>query len=85
HWQLGGYDDTTAQWVVRKGPWKLIGNVNEPRGKEKSLKLPKLYLVNLEEDIAEEHNLVESNQDKLNELLELHKNWLSSVRSEMNK
>jgi len=85
HWQLGGYDDSSAQWVVRKGPWKLIGNVNEPRGKEKSIKLPKLYLVNLAEDIAEEHNLVESNQDKLNELLQLHKSWLSSVRSEMNK
>lgn len=82
NWQLGGYDDETAQWAVRKGPWKLIGNVREPRGKEEPVDLPELFLVNLEEDISEQKNLAESQPKKLDELLGLHKNWLNSVNSE---
>lgn len=85
YWQLGGYDDKTAQWVVRKGPWKLIGNVNEPMGKAKKTDLPKLFLANLNDDISEQNNLAESNPKKLDELLELHKTWLNSVRSEKGK
>tara|TARA_B100001179_G_C18603514_1_gene412187 strand:- start:5765 stop:6235 length:471 start_codon:yes stop_codon:yes gene_type:complete len=85
YWQLGGYDDTTAQWVVRKGPWKLIGNVNEPLGEMKQKQMPELFLVNLDEDIGEQNNLAETNPQKLNELLQLHDVWLKSVRDEMNK
>lgn len=85
YWQLGGYDDKTAQWVVRKGPWKLIGNVNEPKGKAEKTDLPKLFLANLDDDISEKNNLAESNPKKLHELLELHKTWLNSVRSEKGK
>src|SRR5690606_8847288 len=44
HWQFGNYDDKTAQWAVRKGPWKLIGNVNEPSGSREKIDLEKLYL-----------------------------------------
>lgn len=83
--QLGGYDDNTAQWVVRKGPWKLIGNVNEPLGEEKQKDMPGLFLVNLDEDIGEQNNLADTNPKKLNELLQLHKSWLTSVRKEKNK
>ncbi|WP_026815106.1 sulfatase family protein [Arenibacter certesii] len=83
HWQFGSYDDSTAQWAVRKGPWKLIGNVNEPLGKEKSKDLEKLFLVNLEKDIAEQYNLAESNPKILKELLQLHNSWLKAVRLEM--
>ncbi|MCM4168373.1 N-acetylgalactosamine-6-O-sulfatase [Arenibacter antarcticus] len=85
HWQFGSYDDNTAQWAVRKGPWKLIGNVNEPSGKGKKIELDKLFLVNLDEDITEKNNLAKSNPKKLNELLQLHKSWLKSVRLEMNQ
>lgn len=81
--QLGGYDDQTAQWVARKGPWKLIGNVSEDLGKLNSMKMPELFLVNLEEDISEQNNVAEENPEKLNELLQLHKDWLKSVQKEM--
>lgn len=83
HWQFGSYDDKNSQWAVRKGPWKLIGNVVEPSGKGAKIDLPKLFLVNLEEDIAEQNNLAESNPKKLQELLSLHNTWLKSVQSEM--
>ncbi|HET8737978.1 MAG TPA: sulfatase-like hydrolase/transferase, partial [Pricia sp.] len=86
HWQLGGYDDRTAQWAVRKGPWKLIGNVREPQGKEgQKADLPKLFLVNLDNDISEQNNLAASHPKKLDALLELHKTWLISVRAEKSK
>ena len=85
YWQLGGYDDDTAQWVVRKGPWKLIGNVNEPLGKSKQNAMPNLYLVNLNDDISEQNNLANKNPEKLNELLQLHIKWLDSVRLELGK
>ena len=85
HWQLGSYDDKTAQWAVRKGPWKLIGNVREPVVGGKKMELEKLYLLNLENDIGEKNNLAESNPKKLNELLKLHTTWIKSVRTEMKK
>lgn len=85
HWQFGSYDDKTAQWAVRKGPWKLIGNVNEPAGAGMKIDLANLFLVNLADDIAEKNNLAESNPKKLQELLSLHKSWLKSVKSEMKK
>ncbi|RTE53746.1 hypothetical protein EHW67_07345 [Arenibacter aquaticus] len=64
YWQLGNYDDTNAQWAVRKGPWKLIGNVREPTGKGKKMDLEKLFLVNLDKDISEKNNLAKSNPKK---------------------
>ncbi len=85
HWQLGSYDDKTAQWAIRKGPWKLMGNVNEPLGRNQKIELPDLFLVNLDKDVSEQNNLAESNAEKLEELLELHKVWLKSVRLEKGK
>ncbi|WP_127137618.1 sulfatase-like hydrolase/transferase [Flagellimonas oceanensis] len=85
YWQFGNYSDVKSQWAVRKGPWKLIGNVYEPMGKEKPSNLPSLYLVNLERDIAEKKNLAASNPKELTELLKLHKEWLKAVKNEMVK
>lgn len=85
HWQFRGYDEETAPWAIRKGPWKLMGNVVEPAGQGEEKKLDKLFLVNLENDIGEKNNLAISNPKKLNELLQLHKSWINSVRSEMNQ
>jgi len=85
HWQLGDYDDKMAQWAVRKGPWKLIGNVNEPAGNAKKIDLEELYLVNLDRDIGEKNNLAKSDPKKMNELLQLHNSWIKAVRSEMKK
>ncbi|HLT51633.1 MAG TPA: sulfatase-like hydrolase/transferase [Arenibacter sp.] len=85
HWQFGSYDDKTAQWAVRKGPWKLIGNVQEPSGKAAKIDLPKLFLINLDEDVAEQNNLAQSDPKKLQELLSLHNTWLKSVQSEMKR
>lgn len=83
YWQYGSYDDSSAQWAVRKGPWKLIGNPNEPSGDEQPIQLKDLYLSNLEQDISETTNLVDSHPKQLKELLKLHKNWIKDIQDEM--
>ncbi|SDL32757.1 sulfatase family protein [Kriegella aquimaris] len=84
YWQINDYDDSLAQWAVREGPWKLIGNVREPSGNGEKIDVDQLFLVNLESDISEKNNLVKSNPKKLNELLKLHETWLNAVHKEMN-
>ncbi|WP_181308606.1 sulfatase [Rufibacter sp. XAAS-G3-1] len=82
HWQIGTYKSDESQWAVRKGPWKLIGNVTEPtRGRTEEL--PKLFLVNVEGDVSEKQNVAAENPDKVKELLELHQAWIKQVRAEM--
>lgn len=85
YWQVGEYNDQNSQWAVRSGPWKLIGNANEPSSDGKKNNIEKLFLVNLDQDIEEQNNLAASNSQKLYELLELHRSWLKSVRLEMNE
>ena len=60
YWQVGSHDDPGAQWAVRKGSWKLIGNVKEPSGQGEQNDLPPLFLSNLEEDVSEQNNLADS-------------------------
>jgi arylsulfatase A-like enzyme len=85
YWQVGTHDDPRAQWAVRKGPWKLIGNVKEPSGRDQENDLPMFFLSNLEEDVSEHNNLAESHPKKVQELLKLHEGWLLSVSSEVGK
>jgi hypothetical protein len=54
-------------------------------GKAEKIDFPKLFPANLDDDISVQNNLAESNPKKLNELLELHKAWLISVRFEKGK
>ena len=54
-------------------------------GKDKPTQLPKLFLVNLDRDISEQHNLAKSNLNKLNELQKLYDEWLKSILNEKSK
>jgi arylsulfatase A-like enzyme len=83
YWQQGSYDDRRAQWAVRSGDWKLIGNPRDPTLSE-PLK-DKLFLANLKMDISEQENLLEKYPEEGKRLQELHDNWLKEVRKEMNK
>lgn len=84
YWQHGGYDDNIAQWVVRKGDWKLIGNPKE-RIKDKEPLTDKLFLANLNMDISETNNLIGKYPGEAKELELLHNEWLKKVKGEMNK
>jgi arylsulfatase A-like enzyme len=84
YWQHGSYDDAKAQWVVRKGDWKLIGNAKE-RTKEGEIYEGKLFLSNLKMDISEKENLLETFPEEAANLKAIHDEWIAGVRNEMKK
>jgi arylsulfatase A-like enzyme len=83
-WQHGSYDDKVAQWVVREGNWKLIGNPRDPTMFPETLK-DDLFLANLEMDISEKENLIDQFPQEAKRLQAMHEKWLKKVRKEMNK
>jgi arylsulfatase A-like enzyme len=84
YWQHGSYDDNIAQWVVRKGDWKLIGNPRERIKNQEPIK-DKLFLANLKMDISETENLIEKYPEEANKLNALHDSWLKEVKNEMSR
>lgn len=74
HWQVG--NGPNAQWSVRHGDWKLIGNVQDttvghkPGGKAAE-RVP-LFLSNIARDSAERTNLIELHPDIVQQLQQLH-------------
>lgn len=82
YWQHGSYDDNIAQWVVRRGDWKLIGNAKE-RTKEGEIEEDKLFLSNLSMDETERENFAKKFPGKVKELKVLHDAWIKKVRKEM--
>ena len=79
HWQIGRGEG--AQWAVRKGDWKLIGNPNDTGTND----LPKpgpLFLSNLARDPGEQTDYRESDPEVARELLRLHEQWLGRVEGE---
>lgn len=71
HWMVGS-DPQRAQWAVRRGGWKLIGNpVDTSNGREQP-ELPALFLSNLERDPAEMHNLAAEHPDVVEQLRGIH-------------
>ncbi len=83
YWQFGDYDDRIAQWAVREGPWKLIGNPKDPSEGNNDFFEDKLFLANLETDESEKDNLASQHPDKVDQLKKLHDQWLVNIRKEM--
>ncbi len=80
HWQIGTGD--RAQWSVRKGDWKLIGNPRDT-GLDESLPKPgPLFLSNLAEDIGETTDYSEKHLEIVRELSGLHDRWRESIEAE---
>ena len=72
HWQIGTGE--RAQWAVREGDWKLIGNPRDPTMEEP---LPDtLYLTNPALDPSESANLAEEHPDVLERLMGLREAWV---------
>lgn len=73
YWLLGRGDN--AQWVVRQGDWKLLGNPKDPLGGNSLTKQDSLFLVNLDEDISETTNLAKLHPEKLSALQAIHERY----------
>jgi len=84
HWQVG--QGKRAQWAVRAGNWKLIGNVRDTSEKRREFTLSRadkrLFLANLAEDVGEKHNCAAERPDEVERLQALRRQWLERVEAE---
>lgn len=76
HWHVG---NKTGQWAVRKGDWKLIGNVQDSSGGALSPQDKQLFLVNLNDDPTEVHNQAGQHSEMVRDLVEMHDQWFNRV------
>jgi arylsulfatase A-like enzyme len=83
YWRLGAHPDT-AQWAVREGKWKLLGNAWEKVRPEGTPKLTpddrKLFLANLQVDIGETINRVDENPKVVERLLKLRDGFEEDIK-----
>jgi arylsulfatase A-like enzyme len=77
YWLLG--NGKGAQWAVRKGDWKLLGNPKDGRNPDAITDQDHLFLVNLSEDIGESHNLAEKHPEKIAELKPIHDRYFAEL------
>ncbi len=70
YWQLGRGQG--AQWVVRHGDWKLLGNPRDRSNKAPITKDDRLFLCNLAEDVTEMKNLAAGHAQVVSRLQKIH-------------
>lgn len=76
HWHLGG--GKNAQWAVRDGDWKLLGNPQDRSKKGKLTADDKLFLVDLAADPGETKNIRTDHEDVVARLTKAHEEMLES-------
>ncbi len=73
YWRLGR--GGRAQWVVRQGDWKLLGNPRDTSKKAPLGKDDKLFLVNLADDIGEMTNVAKQHPEVVQRLEKIHQTY----------
>src|SRR5262249_48610059 len=76
HWYVDG--GANAQWAVRQGDWKLIGNVRTAANDHVQEADRRLFLSNLVTDVSEKEHLAAHHPDVVQRLKKLHDEWLSA-------
>jgi arylsulfatase A len=74
HWQVGRGEN--ADWAVRAGDWKLIGNALDTGVDPRERNRIPLFLANLKEDPGETTNRAEEHPDIVSRLRRLHETHL---------
>ncbi len=77
YWQLG--KGPTAQWALRSGDWKLLGNPKDTREPASIAKDEKLFLANLAQDKTESRNLKRVAPNEVKRLVEIQKKFASEL------
>lgn len=80
YWLLGR--GPTAQWAVRHGDWKLLGNAKDPRQPDSLGPQDQLFLVNLKEDVSESENLATIHPEKVTELQAIHSQYQADIEAQ---
>ncbi len=73
-----------SQWAIREGDWKLLGNPFDPTKKEPFAKSDAFYLVNLPNDLGEQHNLAAAHPDLVQHFRDLHEAWMKELSAPEN-
>ncbi|MFH1918501.1 MAG: sulfatase-like hydrolase/transferase [Planctomycetota bacterium] len=77
YWQLGR--GPKAQWVVREGDWKLLGNPRDSSDKAPLTEADQRFLANLAEDATEMKNLAKEHPDVFERLDKLHEQYADDI------
>lgn len=80
-WLLGKGE--RAQWAVRRGNWKLLGNPTDRSEDAGKVNLPNRFLVNLSSDVREMNNVADQYPEIVQELEAIMKQEVSSIDSEI--
>ena len=64
-----------AQWAVREGNWKLIGNAWDTTHNEKSKERIPLFLSNVADDPSETKNYAAEQSARVERMRKLHEDW----------
>jgi arylsulfatase A len=78
HWQMG--TGKGAQWAVREGDWKLIGNAWDTSVNDKGGTRIERFLANLPEDVGEKRNYATDRPEIVERLTKLHEEWSRTAR-----
>ncbi|HVW00272.1 MAG TPA: sulfatase-like hydrolase/transferase [Planctomycetaceae bacterium] len=74
HWQTG--TGPGADWAVREGDWKLIGNTRDTSHGDGQAQRVKMYLANVHDDPGETTNLADKHPEIVDRLQKLHEDHL---------
>ncbi|MEM1070466.1 MAG: sulfatase-like hydrolase/transferase [Planctomycetota bacterium] len=79
YWLLG--KGKGAQWAVRKGAWKLLGNATDRTDRRNNQRPESPFLVNLEQDLGERTNAAKQHPEIVRELTAIHQRHLENIES----
>ncbi|MGB7343189.1 MAG: sulfatase-like hydrolase/transferase [Pirellulaceae bacterium] len=82
-WLLG--NGKNAQWAVREGDWKLLGNAKDNTSRENSAPVEKLFLANLSNDIGEQINVASDHSDIVKRLESIQQSHVESIQADVAK
>lgn len=78
-WLLG--NGKSAQWAVRDGDWKLLGNAKDNSDRRIEIKVDKLFLANLAMDPTEAKNLAQDYPEVVDRLTRLKEAYAGSIET----
>ncbi|HBN74442.1 MAG TPA: sulfatase [Planctomycetaceae bacterium] len=79
YWQMG--NGNNAQWAVRQGDWKLLGNCRDTSNQgELSAQDKKSFLINLKSDPGESKNVADTHAELVQQLMQLRSQTLDSMK-----
>lgn len=76
-WLLG--KGKNAQWAVRRGDWKLLGNATDKTDRQSPKKVDKLFLANLKNDISEQTNVADQHPEIVHQLETIMESHVASI------